>query len=107
MLGTLYEYGWGVAANGKEALRWYRRAAEQGEVEAQANLGSLLLAGTIVAPDYAQAHKWLRTAADQGDVKAQLNLARSYRHGLESTRTIQRPSLGTAWPPTRVTRSPK
>lgn len=29
-LGELYFYGWGVDQNNAEAIKWYRKAAEQG-----------------------------------------------------------------------------
>ena len=43
LLGWLYEDGRGTERNIEEARRWYRLAAEQGEADAMAALGRLLL----------------------------------------------------------------
>lgn len=64
-----------------EALRWYRVAAEQGDPNAQDNLGSMYLNGIGVPKDYAEAAKWYRKAAEQGLAVAQFNLALRYLHG--------------------------
>ena len=39
----LYTKGWGVPSDKAEAARWYRRAASQGVVEAQYNLGAMYI----------------------------------------------------------------
>ena len=39
-LGMLYENGEGLAQDYAEAVRWYRKAADQGVIEAQYNLAS-------------------------------------------------------------------
>ena len=41
ILGTMFEYGEGVAQDTAEAIRWYRLAAEQGHDNAQHQLGVL------------------------------------------------------------------
>jgi len=38
-LGLLYNKGWGVPRDYVQAVRWYRRAADQGNADAQYNLG--------------------------------------------------------------------
>ncbi|MFO7642063.1 MAG: serine/threonine-protein kinase, partial [Candidatus Competibacteraceae bacterium] len=68
----------GVAQDDAEAVRWYRRAAEQGDAEAQANLGWMYLQGRGVAQDHAEAVRWYRQAAEQGFSKAQFNLGWMY-----------------------------
>ena len=40
-LGYMYETGTGVKQSGKDALRWYRKAAEQGDEDAQEILDKL------------------------------------------------------------------
>ena len=64
-----------------EALKWYRRAAEQGVAEAQFNLGNLYCTGQGVPQDLAEARKWYLKAAEQGDAEAQYNLGVSYGTG--------------------------
>ena len=40
-LGVMYEHGEGVRQDYAEAVRWYRKAAEQGDSDAQHNLGGM------------------------------------------------------------------
>ena len=37
----MYQYGRGVAQDAKQAVSWYRKAAEQGNATAQYNLGAM------------------------------------------------------------------
>ena len=46
-----------------EAAKWYQMAAEQGDLYAQINLGSMYSAGRGVPQDYKEAIKWFRAAA--------------------------------------------
>jgi hypothetical protein len=55
--------------------------ANQGDVNAQHNLGVMYNIGRGVPQDYAQAAKWYRLAADQGYAPAQYFLAAMYRNG--------------------------
>jgi TPR repeat protein len=66
----------------REAVRWYRLAAEQGQLEAQLNLGNILYKGLGGLPqNYAEAAKWFHLAADQGDATAQSKLGAMYDNG--------------------------
>ena len=67
-----------AAGNYKQAVKWYRKAAEQGFAEAQFYLGWMYAEGQGVAEDYKQAAKWYRQAAEQGHAKAQNNLGVRY-----------------------------
>ena len=49
-----------------EAVKWYRKAAEQGNVNAQHNLGLCYYYGTGVGVDKSEALKWLQKAGDKG-----------------------------------------
>ncbi|MBL8626182.1 MAG: sel1 repeat family protein [Myxococcales bacterium] len=60
-LGDRYSRGDGVEASDEAAVMWWRRAAQAGDLDAMANLGSALAA---TAP--AEAHAWLAHAAAQG-----------------------------------------
>jgi len=51
-------------------VRWYRKAADQGETYAQLSLGSRYSKGEGVPKDYVQAHMWYTLAAAQGDKDA-------------------------------------
>ena len=58
-----------------------RRDAEQGDAEAQYNLGCRYANGNGVAKDYVEAVKWYRKAAEQGNADAQYNLGTCYDYG--------------------------
>ncbi len=63
------------------ALREWRPLAEQGDAEAQYNLGLMYYTGKGVPRDYAKAVGWYRKAAEQGDAGAQNNLGVMYGEG--------------------------
>ncbi len=69
-LGVMYSKGEGVPQDDAEALRWYRRAAEQGDADAQFGLGLMYSLDLGVPLDYVQAHMWLSLAAKQGIERA-------------------------------------
>ena len=73
--------GQGVPQDDAEAVRWYRLAANQGNADAQGNLGAMLLNGQGVPQDHAEAIRWFRAAADQGNAFAQFNLGAMYLNG--------------------------
>ena len=75
-LGDFYSVGNGVSSNRGTAMKWYRKAAEQGLPKAQKSLGLLCL-----EDDKAEAVKWFRKAAQQGDAGAELYLGASYYKG--------------------------
>jgi hypothetical protein len=64
-----------------EALKWYRKAAEQNYPPSEYRLGSCYIEGQGVAQDYAEGVKWLRKAAEQNYAEAQLGLAIRYANG--------------------------
>ena len=70
----MYETGLGVAQNYVEAVRWYRKAVEQGYASAQYNLGVMYYNVKGVVQDYAEAIKWWQKAAEQGHENAQKSL---------------------------------
>ena len=59
----------------------YKQAAEQGDAEAQYNLGYAYKDGKGVEQDDKQAVKWWTKSAEQGNVYAQNNLGYMYRNG--------------------------
>ena len=81
LLGVMYEEGIGVAQDYAEAVKWYRKAADQGDVGAQNHLGVMYDNGKGVNKDYAEAAKWYRKAAEQGHPFAQNNLGAMYGNG--------------------------
>ena len=57
-----------------QAFLWYRRAAQQGDANAQYSLGNMYLMGEGIKQDDFQARQWYEKAADQGHEGAQHNL---------------------------------
>ena len=72
-LGLMYDNGNGVVQNYKEAVKWYRKAAEQGFSSAQNNLGIMYKNGKGVVQNYIKAHMYYNLAASQGNKSAQKN----------------------------------
>jgi TPR repeat protein len=85
-LAMAYGKGEGVAQDYAEAAKWFRKAAELGDMFSQFATGSNYEQGQGVAKDLAEALRWYRKAADQGYARAQFNVGNSYYHGLGVTR---------------------
>lgn len=64
-----------------EAIKWFRKAAEQGYAPAQSNLGRMYNEGRGVEKNSSEAAIWLFNAAQQGDTEAQLILGYLYQLG--------------------------
>ena len=75
-LGSAYDSGHGVGRNGKEALKWYTKAAEAGHAEAQNSLGSIYQA----EKQFKLAYEWYKKAEKQNHSLAINNLG--YLHDL-------------------------
>ena len=80
-LGYFYLYGQGVTQSSIEAVKWYRKSAEQGLTEAQLELGYINREGIGIRQNYAEAVKWYRKAAEQGHAEGQSILGFMYRNG--------------------------
>ena len=65
----------------KEAVKWYRLAAEQGDAKAQYYLGMMYGDGRGVPRDEKKAIKWLLKAAEQRSVGAQRLLGAIFYYG--------------------------
>ena len=83
-----YEYGWSyecgesVAKDEKEALKWYMKAAEQGNVKAQIQLGNHYNNSSDDKEETKkEAFKWYMKAAEQGDRFAQYSIGEYYERG--------------------------
>ena len=63
------------------ALGEWRPLAEQGQTDAQVNVGLMYLRGQGVPQDYVEAARWYRLAAEQGNATAQVNLGLMYHRG--------------------------
>jgi hypothetical protein len=81
-LGLAYANGQGVAKDLAEAVKWYRKAAEQNFAPAQTSLGYCYEGGIGVAKDDVEAVKWFRKAAEQNFAPAQSDLGARYCNGV-------------------------
>ena len=66
----MYRNGKGVLKDYKEAVKWYRKAAEQGDAMAQNNLGVRYATGKGAPKDMTKAKYWINKAYEGGDAKA-------------------------------------
>ena len=81
-VGYAYETGDGVAKDINQAVYWYRKSAENGNMYGQANLGYWYYQGQGVAKDDNQAFYWNKKAADQGLARAQTWIGYFYEKGI-------------------------
>jgi len=82
MLGLWYHHGYqGLTQDMKEAVKWYRMAAEQGDYEVQYNLALMYYNGEGIEKNNKEAVKWFRKAAENGLEDAQFDLGILYYRG--------------------------
>jgi len=62
----MYDNGQGVRQDYKEAVKWYKKAAEQGYARAQFNLGLMYSQGQGVRQDLSIAKELFGKACDNG-----------------------------------------
>lgn len=60
------------SSNRTESIEKMKKAAEQGNADAQLKLGELYEKGEDVEKDWAEALKWYRKAGEQGSLVAKL-----------------------------------
>ena len=71
-LGMVYHKGTGVPKDDKEAIKWYRKAAEQGDSSAQFCLGVVFL-NNAELKDNVTSYAWTDIAAANGYANAKKN----------------------------------
>ena len=65
LFGDMYAHGDNVVQNDLEAIKWYRRAADQGYAPAQYALGGMYANGRGVEKSEKEAIKWFKLAASK------------------------------------------
>jgi len=80
-LGEKYFKGDGVPKDDVEAVKWFRKAIDQGNPDAEEDLGFMYYTGEGIAQDYTEAFKLFHKAAEQSVALAQFNLAVMYQQG--------------------------
>ena len=86
-LGNKYFNGDGVEIDIKEAVKWYKKAADTGNTDAQYILGEIYYYGFGIEEDEEEGLKWLRKSSEQGNADAQLILGRHYNCDDENNNT--------------------
>jgi tetratricopeptide (TPR) repeat protein len=74
--------GRGVPKDEAEAVKWFLKAADQRNAQAQRLLGGCYADGSGVPKDEAEAVKWFLKAADQRNAQAQIFLGKCYSSGI-------------------------
>lgn len=77
MLGALYAQ----SSSMEDAVKWYWKAANQGDAESQLQLGICYALGKGVPESSETAVEWFEKAAKQGNVEAQYRLGLQYTSG--------------------------
>jgi len=75
--------------NYEQAIYWYERAAELGDVASQLRLGYLHYRGYGIEQNHEQALYWFRQAAEQNDPAAQHNLGWMYYFGYGTAQSFE------------------
>lgn len=78
LVGNYYLTGTDVNQNYKEAIKWYRKALDQGYIKAYGNLGSCYYEGNGVPKDHNEAIRYFKKGAEMGDPTSMVNLGLMY-----------------------------
>jgi GDP-D-mannose dehydratase len=89
---------WGYAKDYVEAVKWYCKAAEQGDAQSQFNLGSCYEYGRGVTKDLIQAYKWLNLAAATGKSGAE-NKRENIEKEMTADQIAEAQRLSREWQP--------
>ncbi|CAG8499790.1 11820_t:CDS:2 [Funneliformis caledonium] len=81
IIGYFYEEGFGTLRDTKQAYKYYKKAAEEGDHYAQNHLALCYQDGIGVERDSLKAFDWFSESASGGNVSAQNNLAMCYDYG--------------------------
>ncbi len=87
-MGFMYEHGYGVERDWSQALSWYRRGADAGDLDSTIAVGDLYdrMTGPHTENNYAEAMRWFRKAAGEGSAFAMYRIGELYaclwEHGI-------------------------
>ena len=100
-LGVRYANGEGVPKDDAEAVKWYRKTAEQGDATAQYaqySLGVCYANGTGVPQDLVNSYKWILIANASGHEGAKI-AKKSFKEFLKRKQIAEAQKLGREWKP--------
>ena len=78
---------------------WFRKAADQGDIDAQVNLGDMSYKGDGIPLDYVQSYMWFSLSAAHGDAQAAKNRDIVGKL-MTASQLAQAETLAAAWKPT-------
>jgi len=78
LVGMMYAMGKGVPKDYKTAFKWFKIAAEGGDLDAHKSLGQMYFDGMGVPQDHQMALKWYKRPAERGHADAQIALGATY-----------------------------
>ena len=88
LYGNCFENGWGVEEDPKQALTWYKKAAEQEQKSSYNSIGNLYRMGKGVKQDANEAFRWYKQGAEAKDAQAMLNLGNCYYYGMGTEKSL-------------------
>lgn len=90
-IGDMYAEGYpNGQANYEAAMKWYRKAAEEGYGGGYLRIGNLYYKGQGVEEDKEEAYYWFKKAADHGNVAAMYNVAFMSQEGIGTATDAER-----------------
>ncbi len=89
-MGVAFYEGKGVSRDLKQALAWFRKAADSGHPTAIFNLGVAYWEGRGVKKNFSQAVDWWERAAELGDTTSQYNLGLAHYLGKGAERDMDK-----------------
>jgi TPR repeat protein len=102
----MYHEGQGVPQDYAQARLWLRKAAEQGVVQAQLNLGLMYALGQGVSRYYVQAHMWINLASssdalDAGDHHRAIQARDEVAARMTPDEIAEAQRMASEWKPTK------
>lgn len=80
-MGYLYEKGLGISIDKNKSFRWYKMAADNGQVAAMAKISNFYFEGFGIELDHKLSIEWKTKAATKGHTYSQSSLAFNYFDG--------------------------
>ncbi|MBT3044693.1 MAG: sel1 repeat family protein [Candidatus Thiodiazotropha sp. (ex Codakia orbicularis)] len=89
-VADMYAYGKGVKQNTTEAIRWYKKASDNGLALAAIQLGNTYNFGYFTEKNEKQTFHWYLTAAKLGDPMAQEWVGNMYEEGIGTEKNYKK-----------------
>lgn len=82
-IGNAYEKGEGVSKSISDAIIWFERAANKGNIRASEHLAEIYHAGEVISKDIQKAIYWYEMSAGAGCARTSCTLGKMYYYGIE------------------------